>query len=34
VVAAIMARELDRDKKWEDQQVREYSEMAAAYILF
>lgn len=32
-VAAIMAEELKRDKKWEESQVHEYTEMAKAYIL-
>lgn len=32
-VAAILAEELQKDKSWEEQQVREYTEMAKAYIL-
>jgi len=32
-VAAIMAKELQKDKNWEEQQVRKYTEMAKAYIL-
>lgn len=32
-VAAIIAAELNRDAKWEQQQVKEYTEMAKAYIL-
>jgi glycerol-3-phosphate dehydrogenase len=32
-VASILAEELQKDKGWEEQQVREYTEMAKAYIL-
>jgi len=32
-VASIMARELGRDKAWEEAQVREYTEMADSYII-
>jgi glycerol-3-phosphate dehydrogenase len=32
-VATIMASELHKDKKWEEQQIREYTEMAKAYVL-
>ena len=32
-VAEIMAAELQKDKRWRDQQVQEYTEMAKAYIL-
>lgn len=32
-VAAIMAAELGKDKTWEENQVRDYTEMAKAYIL-
>ncbi len=32
-VAGIMAKELDKDKGWESQQVREYIEMATGYIM-
>lgn len=33
LVAEIMADELHKDKKWEEKQVHEYTEMAKAYIL-
>jgi glycerol-3-phosphate dehydrogenase len=33
VVAAIIASELQRDAAWEEQQVKEYTEMAKAYVL-
>ena len=32
-VAGIMAAELGRDKNWEMQQVKEYTEIASGYIL-
>jgi glycerol-3-phosphate dehydrogenase len=32
-VASILAEELQKDKSWEEQQVRDYTEMAKAYIL-
>lgn len=32
-VASILANELGRDKKWEEQQVEDYTEMAKAYVL-
>ena len=32
-VASIMAKELGRDKAWEEAQVREYTEMADSYII-
>ncbi len=32
-VASIMAEELGRDKKWEQQQVKEFTEMARGYVL-
>lgn len=32
-VAAIMAKELQKDKNWEKEQVREYTEMSKAYIM-
>jgi len=32
-VASIMAEELGRDKRWEQQQVKEFTEMAQGYIL-
>jgi glycerol-3-phosphate dehydrogenase len=32
-VAAILAEELQKDKSWEEQQVREYTDIAKAYIL-
>jgi len=32
-VAEIMAMELKKDKSWEQQQVKEYLEIAGAYIL-
>jgi glycerol-3-phosphate dehydrogenase len=32
-VAAIIAEELNKDKKWENQQVHEYTEMAKAYVI-
>lgn len=32
-VAAIMAKELQKDKNWEEQQVREYTELAKSYVL-
>lgn len=32
-VAAIIAKELHRDKKWEEQQIREYTEMAKTYVI-
>jgi glycerol-3-phosphate dehydrogenase len=33
LVAEIMADELHKDKKWEEKQVHEYTEMAKIYIL-
>lgn len=33
VVASAMAEELKKDKKWEEDQVREYTELASSYIL-
>ncbi len=33
VVAAIMAAELGRDKAWEEQQVKDFSEMARGYVM-
>jgi glycerol-3-phosphate dehydrogenase len=32
-VATIMAKELKKDKKWEEEQVHEYTEMSKAYIM-
>jgi glycerol-3-phosphate dehydrogenase len=32
-VAAIMAEELGKDKAWEERQIRDYTEMAQAYVL-
>ena len=32
-VASIIASELGRDKRWEQEQVKEYSEMASAYVM-
>jgi len=32
-VASIMAKELKKDKKWEEVQVQEYTEMSKAYIM-
>ncbi len=32
-VAAIMAKELDKDKEWEEQQTEDYTKMAQAYVL-
>jgi len=32
-VASILASELDRDKKWEQEQVKEYTELASAYVM-
>jgi glycerol-3-phosphate dehydrogenase len=32
-VAEIMARELNKDKSWEEQQIKEYSELAKSYFL-
>lgn len=33
VVASIMAKELQKDQKWEEEQVQEYSEIAKSYYL-
>jgi glycerol-3-phosphate dehydrogenase len=33
-VAEIMAKELQKNKKWEEQQVQEYTEMAKSYVMF
>ncbi len=32
-VASVLASELGRDKKWEQDQVKEYTEMASAYVM-
>ncbi|MDZ7634475.1 MAG: glycerol-3-phosphate dehydrogenase C-terminal domain-containing protein [Bacteroidales bacterium] len=32
-VASIMAEELGRDKRWEQQQVKEFTEMAQSYVI-
>jgi len=33
LVASLMAKELGRDKAWEETQVKEYTEMADSYCI-